>query len=277
MKDKFKATWVSHSSISDFLKCPRLYYLRNVYKDPRTGNKMTVMTPPLALGQIVHEVVEGLSFMKVGERLKTPLSKLFDLAWGKVSGEMGGFRDEKQEREYVARGKKMLSNVEKNPGPILKRAVKIRADGGLPWFWLSEDEEIILCGKIDWLEYLAETDSVHIVDFKTGKNEEDRDSLQLPIYLLLAKNTQKREVSKLSYWYLDRSKKPEKQKLPDYDKAFERVTETAQRVKLARQIEHFKCPKGGCFYCRSLERVLKGEAKKVGVSEYRQDIYILKD
>ncbi len=276
-KDKFKATWVSHSSISDFLKCPRLYYLRNVYKDKRTGNKMTVMTPPLALGQIVHEVVEGLSFMEKDERLKNPLSDLFELAWVKVSGEKGGFKMPSEEEKYKDRGKKMLSTIEKNPGPILSSAIKIRSDGGLPWYWLSEDEDIILCGKVDWLEYLPKTDSVHVIDFKTGKNEEDDESLQLPIYLLLVTNTQKRKVDKLSYWYLDSDKGLVSKKLPEFSEAYDKVLKVAQRVKLARQINHFKCPKDGCFFCRPLERVLKGEGKLVGVSEYRQDVYILPD
>lgn len=275
-KDKFKAYWVSHSSISDYLKCPRFYFLRNVYKDPRTGNKMTVMTPPLALGQIVHEVVEGLSFMKSTDRLKEPLSKYFEAAWDKVSGEKGGFKDKTIEEEYKKRGLSMLAEIEKNPGPILKKAVKIRSDGGLPWYWFSEEENIILCGKIDWLEYLEKSGGVHIIDFKTGKNEEGEDSLQLPIYLLLAKNTQKRKVEKLSYWYLDKGKVVKKD-LPDEKEAKDRVMKVAEKIKLARQIERFKCPKGGCFYCRPLEKVLKGEGKLVGVSDYRQDIYILKN
>ena len=72
-KDKFKALWLSHSSIGDYLKCPRLYFLRNVYKDPISGHKFTVMTPPLALGQAVHEVVESLSVLPTEERLKNSL------------------------------------------------------------------------------------------------------------------------------------------------------------------------------------------------------------
>ena len=77
-KDKFKAVWLSHSSIADFLKCPRLYYLRNVYKDPRTGHKFTIMTPPLALGQAVHEVVEGLSILNVEDRFAVSLLEKFE-------------------------------------------------------------------------------------------------------------------------------------------------------------------------------------------------------
>ena len=36
-KDKYTATWVSHTSLSDYIKCPRAYFLKNVYKDPQTG------------------------------------------------------------------------------------------------------------------------------------------------------------------------------------------------------------------------------------------------
>lgn len=275
--DKYKAVWVSHSSITDFLKCPRLYFLRNVYKDPLTGRKFTIVTPPLALGQAVHEVVESLSSLPVEDRLTVSLRKRFDLAWEKVLGEKGGFKSHDEELEYKERGIKMLKGVEENPGPIIKKAIKIKADGGLPYYWLSLDDNIILCGKIDWIEYLEDVDSVHIIDFKTGKNEEDGESLQLPIYLLLATNTQKRSVKKASYWYLDQGAGMSQKELPDKTHAFERVFDVAKRMKLARQIEHFKCQKDGCFACRPFERVLRGEGKKVAVSEYGQDIFVLND
>src|SRR3989344_5762766 len=128
--DKFKALWVSHSSIADFLKCPRLYYLRNVYKDARTRRKMTVITPHMALGGIVHEVVESLSTLPVGERLLVSPVKKFEVAWGKVEGEKGGFRDSTQESEFKQRGIKMLRSLEENPGPILNKAIKIKTEDG---------------------------------------------------------------------------------------------------------------------------------------------------
>ena len=273
--DKYKAVWVSHSSISDFLKCPRAYFLRNVYKDPRTGHKMAIVTPPLALGQSVHEVLESLSELPTEERLKTSLIKKFDISWEKVTGKRGGFRGSLQEKEYKDRGVSMLKNVEKNPGPILNKAIKIKSEMGLPNYFLSEDANIILCGKIDWLEYLEESDSVHIIDFKTGKRDESDDSLQLPIYLLLVRNTQKRNVEKASYWYIDRSIDLVEKKLPNEKEAFEKVYDVAKRIKLARQLEHFVCPKKGCIHCVPYERLLKGEGEKVGVSDTRQDIYIL--
>lgn len=274
-KDKYSAVWVSHSSISNYLQCPRAYYLNNVYKDPKTGHKIVLMNPSLALGQAVHFVLEELSGLPVDIRFKDNLLDKFELAWETVSGEKGGFIDKKQEKLFKDKGKKMLKFVENNPGPLSNLAVKIKRD--LPYYWLSDEENIILCGKVDWLEYLPETDSVHIIDFKTGKNKEDDKSLQLPIYLLLVHNCQKRRVTKVSYWYLSLLKEPTAKRLPKPEAAHKKVLKVAIRIKKARQKGDFKCPKGkgGCFFCRPLEAVLRKEAKFVGVDNYRQDVYIL--
>ena len=271
--DKYKATWVSHSSIADFVVCPRAYYLRNVFKDPKTGNKITVTSPALSLGQAVHEVIEGLSILPSEERFIISPFKKFDTAWQKVTGKMGGFKTNKEEQEFKERGIKMLNRVIVNPGPILKKAIKIQSDF-IPNYYISQEDQIILCGKIDWLEYLPETDSAHIIDFKTGKNEEEEKSLQLPIYLLLATNTQTKKVTKASYWYLEKNDELTPKELPSLLESEDKVL-TIARIKLARQLNHFVCPTGGCMKCRSLERVLKGEGEKVGVSDTKQDIYIL--
>lgn len=271
--NKFGATWVSHSSMGDFLSCPRLYYLRAIYKDPATGHKVTLMQPPLALGQIVHEVVEGLSQLPVEKRFKEPLLNKYEIAWKKVEGKKGGFTSKEEEEKQKKRGAEMIKRITRSPGPVGRKAVKIKQD--LPHYWLSESEGIILCGKVDWLEYLEETDSVHVVDFKTGKWEEKETSLQLPIYHLLVTNTQKRKVERTSYWYLDKNDEPTEQELPDLEKAYDDVMAVAKRIKLARSLEHFKCPKGGCRYCLPMEEVVRGKRERVGISEYNQDIYVL--
>lgn len=272
--DKYKAVWVSHSSISNFLKCPRLYYLHDVYKDPRTGNKMSITNPAMALGLAVHEVLETLADFPSEERFSIPLTKKFDVIWQKYGGELGGFRDSTQESEYKERGARMLGRLDAEPGILLNKTIKIPTDL-LPNYWISEEDNIILCGKVDWIEYLPETDSVHIVDFKTGKNVEEDSSLQLPIYYLLAKNTQKREVVKASYWYLDNETGMVEKPLPDEKESKEAVMSVATRIKLARAINRMVCETNGCKHCTPYERILKGEGKKVGVSTTRQDVYII--
>lgn len=274
-KDKFTAVWVSHSSISDFLQCPRAYYLKNVYKDPKTQHKLQLINPSLSLGQTVHTVLESLSVLPRDKRFSTPLPQLFEKEWEKVSGEKGGFLSESQEAQFKNRGFEMLKRVYDNPGPLSELAVKIKAEDNLPKFWLSEDDNIILCGKVDWLEYLPETDSVHIIDFKTGKRDEKEDSLQLPIYHLLVDECQNKKVSKASYWYLDRDNRCQEKTLPDLDEARKRVLDVALKMKVARQLEKFDCPNGsdGCFACRPMERIVNGEGKLV--DQGWKDVYIL--
>lgn len=272
---KQNSLWVSHSSIGDFLACPRAYYIRHVYRDPKTNNKVNLINPSLALGQIVHQVLEALSIIKAEDRLKEPLIDQYNKAWEAVSGELGGFKSQEEELEYKNRGAIMINRVMFHPGPIINKAVKLVSPDSLPpRFFLSKEEDILLCGKIDWLEYLPTDDSVHIIDFKTGVNEEKEESLQLPIYALLVKNCQNRKVSKISYWYLEKDNEPQEMPMPDLQKAHDMILTIALQIKEARVNKEFRCPKGGCFACKPLEKILTGEAKKIGTSDY-QDIYIL--
>ncbi|KKS16049.1 MAG: hypothetical protein UU74_C0049G0001, partial [Candidatus Woesebacteria bacterium GW2011_GWA1_41_7] len=96
-------------------------------------------------------------------------------------------------------------------------------------------------------------------------------------YILIATNKQSKDISGASYWYLDRDDGIVDKKLPDIKESYDKVYKVAKRIQLARKINHFKCPKGGCYACRPYERILKGEGEFVGVSDTRQDIYILND
>lgn len=274
VKDKFSALWVSYSSMSDYLKCPRAYYLKNIYRDPKTNHKIMLMQPPLALGQAVHEVLDSLSLLPVEQRFAQSPLVAYEKLWSKVSGKMGGFADKEEEQTFKNRGKAMIDRITKYPGPLARKAIKVRHD--LPYYWLSEADNTILCGKVDWLEYMKDVDGVHIIDFKTGKFDEDGSSLQLPIYYLLATNTQIRPVTKMSYWYLDRDNEPTEMPLPKMEEAVKRVMEVARKVALARKLEHFKClSKDGCRVCRPYEAIVQGRATFVGVGGYAQDIYIV--
>lgn len=276
--DPYTAIWVSHTSIGDFLRCPRAYFLKHMYRDPKSGHKIKLVTAPLSLGQVVHEVIESISILPAEDRLKESLIIKFHTLWGKVSGKRGGFTNPETELRFKKRGEEMLSRVMKHPGPLVKKAVRIKSDRDIIWYWFSENDNLILCGKIDWLEYIPEFNSVHIIDFKTSKNEEDGGSLQLPIYYLLARNCQRRTVDKASYWYIERNNEPVEKKLPDAEGAYKRVLDVAKKIKLARQLNVFKCPyKTGCSACRPMEKIIRGDATFVGVDERGVDIYILED
>lgn len=273
MKDKYSAVWVSHSSISDYLKCPRAYYLRNVYRDPKTNKKISVMEPPLALGQAVHDTIDSLSKLPAEERFVTPLMDTFEKIWQNVSSQKGGFTDGEQEEKFKARARDMINRVVTHPGPLAQKAIKIRQE--LPYYWLSEEDNIILCGRVDWLEYKEDSDSVRIIDFKTGKFDEDPESLQLPIYYLLTSHTQTKPITGISYWYLDRDDTPVDMQIPEVSEAEKKILELARKVALARKLGHFKCREDGCRACRPYEAVLAGKATHVGINTYGQDLYII--
>ncbi len=281
MQDKYTATWVSHSSMGDFLKCPRLYYLHNVYKDPNTGRKMTLVTPYMSLGIAVHNVVEGLGDYPSEERMNRDLQKWFNEEWEKVKGKKGGFINNEQEQLFKERGQKMIETVTKNPRFLTNKRIKLPRNEMPCNFYLSEEDNIILNGLVDWIEYLPD-DTLHIIDFKTGKNEEKDSSLQMPIYFLLCHALQKRRVSKASYWYLETDTLTDKE-LPTYDEAYRAVYDIAIQVKRSRDEKNFSCPKGenGCVHCKPYEDILrfkKGEASPVeyiGIGGFNQDVYLL--
>ncbi len=276
--DKYDAVWVSHSSIGDFLRCPRTYYLHNIYRS-KDGRKINLVSPALSVGLAVHETLEGLGKYKVEERFKKPLLETFEESWTKISGKIGGFKTAEEEINAKARGKEMIERVAKNPGPLLNKTLKLKPEGSktLPNFYLSKTDNIILCGLIDWLEYVEADDSVRVIDFKTGRNKEKKDSLQLPIYALLLNALQRRKVTGAAYWYLDSADAPIDVNLPDINVAHKKVLSIARNVKRARDVGRFECPYGarGCYSCQPYEKVLRGEAEFVGIGGYNQELYLI--
>lgn len=271
--DKYSAVWVSHSSIGDFLKCPRAYFLKNVYKNPDTGRKVQIVSPQMSLGQAIHDTLESLSVLPTDVRFSESLIDRFEVSWKKVSGKKGGFVSDAAEQIYKERGRQMIERVWRNPGPLQNLAVKIKMD--IPHYWLSEEDGIILCGLIDWLEYFEDSDSVHIIDFKTSKTDENKESLQLPIYKLLVENCQTRPLIKASYWYLERKDEPTEVALPDSAESREKVLKIARQIKVARQLGRFKCAhETGCFACEPFEAIIKGEAEFVGTDDFNRDKYL---
>lgn len=267
--------WVSHSSINDFISCPRAYYLKHIFKDPKTKQKINIINPAIALGLAVHDTLESL-VVPLEQRFLEPLDIKYERMWQKVTGILGGFSSETEEAEYKTRGKNMITRVMKNPGPLVNKALKLSLteDTFVPNFLLSKEDNIILCGKIDWMEHVPENNSVHIIDFKTGKNDEKAGSLQLPIYCLLTQNLQKRNIHKVSYWYLDKHDSPTEMPMPDLEDEKENILDIARRIRMVRDSGKFSCQKGGCFACKPFEAIIRGDATFVKKGDY-QDIYVV--
>jgi ATP-dependent helicase/DNAse subunit B len=264
----------------------------------------------MSLGSAVHSVIEPLANLKVAERIdilnsfteknESQLQHKFEDIWKKYSGLMGGFESIEEEKEYKERGLKMIQNVIENPGPIIKKTVKFYSGDFIPNIYLSEKENIILCGLVDWVEYLEENNLLRVIDFKTGLKDEKDDSMQLPIYKVLVESLQKRPVDSGAYWYLDRDKFYKVKEIPDEDVELvkEKLLEIGKQIKkkktakTPKEVEsNFKCKYSengeGCKYCREVEMIYQFDkgllstdnaplVKYLGVGEYKQDLYFVK-
>jgi hypothetical protein len=234
----------------------------------------------LSLGSAVHETLEALKTLPLETRMTRDLLADFERDWEKLaSGKKGGFTNAEDEASAKERGRAMIERVVRNPGPIARKTVRLKKHHNdvVPNFYLSEKEDLILCGAIDWLEYVDHDDSIRVIDFKTGKNEEGSDSLQLPIYVLLLEALQSRKVSGAAYWYLDKDDAPIDVALPDSAEARERVLAIARQIKQARVEKAFSCPRGeaGCYGCTPYEKIMRGEAEYIGLAQYGQDGYLV--
>lgn len=287
---KYNALWLSHSSLSDYLKCPRFYYLRNIWKN-NAGRKVNIVSPYMSLGSAVHQVIEPLANVRAENRFEHDLLEEFDRVWEKYSGLKGGFENTEQENFFKERGVKMIQNVIENKGPLTNKTIKFYNGDFIPNIYLSEVDNIILCGLVDWVEYIEKTDTLKVIDFKTGTKDESEDSYQLPIYKMLVESLQKRRVESGAYWYLDRDKFPKSVELLDEDiedirndilKTGRIIKEKKDNADNVKELEEaFSCPEGGCKHCTDFELIKEYENNKdkvvyLGVGEYKQDLYYIR-
>ena len=237
------------------------------------GKKIQIVSPYLSLGMAVHDSLERIRYLPRAERFDKPLTQIFEEIWVGFEGETGGFKNTDEEKEFKARGYEMIKRVENNPGPLKNLSVVIKEKGDIVSSMLLAPE-IVLCGNVDWVEVLPDG-SLHIIDFKTGKNEEKSESLQLPIYLLLAASyNQARPVSKISYWYLDKNDLPTEVAMPEMTGVWEQLKTVGESMRNARKVypDGIPCPFGGCRYCKEYEAIIQGKGKRLGFDQIREKI-----
>lgn len=264
------AVFISPSTLADFEKCPQLYYYRNVYRSPR-GLKIQIINPPLALGQAIHDTLEQFLKLTPSQRNKDELFKKLEIVWGNLKGEKGGYRSESEEKEFYQKAVMMLERFWKHEHFKNTERYKIP---DFPKVELGND--LILTGKLDWIE--KEGEYYHLIDFKTGKNEEREDSKQLPIYAVLISNILGSSKIKTSYWYLDHEDDLTPVSYGDIEQTTTELTQKGGILKLVRQTNSFRCQSGGesCWACKDILSVAGGKGKLVSIDYTRkQEIYIL--
>ncbi len=248
--------WLSHTSLGDFEKCHKLYYLRNWYRDNTKGNnfRIQVASPYLSLGQAVHDAIDHfVTRYPVNIRTKDKLFHEYDRAWNIRPSLRGGFKDPDQEKYFKDRGEAMLERFFNHPHFASGETLRI----DFPKLPILGEDTAILVGNFDWLE---KTESgLHILDFKTGTSEEEG-SIQLPLYALLAQHNLKLPVEKVSYWYLDRDDEPIEIDLGNIDNVLESVKAKAIEIESLLATKDFVCKQDPCTQrdCLIYQKVASG-------------------
>ncbi|MCL5784527.1 MAG: PD-(D/E)XK nuclease family protein [Patescibacteria group bacterium] len=264
------ALFLSHTSLNDFLICPRTFFLKNVYRSPKTGYKIQITSPFLALGATIHDTIKW--YLEIGENsslLKT--EDQFRNHWWKYHGKRGGFVSREEEAAFGTRGLKMLENFTQNQACLGSR-IPLPV---FPKYPLSEG--VILHGNMDYIGKLSDG-SLQVIDFKTGSKDEDN-PMQLYIYAILAENYFRKEVSRASFWYLDRDDNPKEVVLDSLEAKIDWLTQRGQEIKKAIEENNWQCIQGEslCRDCRDYGAILEGKGELVFIDHaYKKEIYFLK-
>lgn len=265
------AIFLSNTSLNDFLSCPRAYYLKNIYRDPRNNYRIQIASPYLALGATVHDVIKWYLTSEDVPTFEATKQKFNDL-WGKYHGKRGGFTLGQDEADFVNRGIKILENFVKNA----KRLEKLAPPAHFPKYPLLPD--VILTGNMDFVGFLPDG-SLHVVDFKTGSKDEES-PLQLYIYAILSENYYGKPVKRASFWYLDREDSPKEAILGSVEQNLQWLIDKSKQVKEAWERNHWECVKGEdmCRDCRDYQAVLDGKGEFMYTDHsFKKEVYFLTD
>lgn len=263
------ALFISNTALKDFQKCPRAYYLKNRYRDPKTGYRLQVVSAPMTLGSLVHDAIKW--FLQTNRLAsQEEVIKKYRNHWLKYRGKRGGFKSNEEEAVYGKKGLQMLDNFFDNLPNL---------EPNLPSYDFLRyliDEKIVLNGKVDFLGLLPDG-SLHVTDFKTGTKDEE-DSLQLHIYAILAESNFQKAVSKISYWYLERETSPKEAVLDSLTERLEWIKNKALEINEAIKKDNWVCIEGGSLYseCKIYQAIIDGKGEfQFSDDDFRKDIYFL--
>ncbi len=263
------AILISHTSLTDYLKCPRSFYLKNIYRDPRQGYKLQIASPNLTLGAIIHDTIKWYLEAEVKPTKEETVKKFRNL-WCKYRLKKGGFSSAQEEATYGKRGLKMLDNFLSHVSILEPCAPFLH----FPKFKLIDN--VILFGNMDFIGKCKDG-TLHVVDFKTGIHDEDS-ALQLNIYAILAEANLQIPVSKASFWYLDRDDGPKSIVLDPLDGQIEWLRQKGLELKISIKEGNWICVKSPdlCRDCQSYQAILEGKGEYLFADDaFKKEVYFL--
>lgn len=253
----------SPSRLKMFSQCQKSYYF--YYLDPiysRMKGELKRLPQNIfsfhTLGKAVHNAITLFYHLPPTERTEKQLLENLkevwrsEVMWNKNPplGKWGGFKTLEEERDSYRQAILMLKNffkitelepeIEYLPTKDFRRSIDDYIDLINP---LSEDFDI--SGKFDLI--MKDGDSLHIVDFKTSKYEDDND-FQLRFYKVLAENKFKKPVRRASFYFLRTGSKKEFDLEKQETKEIKE--EILEKVKQIQATKHFETKTNKlCKFC----------------------------
>ena len=276
----------SPSKLNMFTSCPKsyeFYYLDPIYSVMKGDLKRLPQNiySFFTLGKAVHNALTLFFHSLPEQRTKDSLKEHLKETWRSEAmknknpplGQWGGFETLEEERQSYGEALKMLDNfiemleedfeIEYLPTDDFYHSIKDYQDLITP---LSNDFDI--SGKFDLVA--RESDGLHIVDFKTGKREEEN-PFQLRFYKILAEEKFKKPVNKASFYFLKTGNKKEFDL--EKEKGEEIKAEILGKIDEIAGTENFEArPSKLCKFC--LYQTFcpkKGEVKKMAGEIRKED------
>lgn len=207
----------SYSKLTLFSKCKKKYYFN--YLDPEIAPIKKQFIKPRdykTKGQAVHGAITLFYHLFPEEQTFENLKKCLSNAWFSeidVSkepplGKTGGFENLEHERKVYLDSLYLLKNflkIEKVSPSLFFLPTKNIRDSFDDYKNLIKpiDDKFFVSGKFDRVDKLK-NGNLKVIDFKTGKN--DQDYFQLKFYKVLAELNFNKKVDIVSFYYLDKKK-----------------------------------------------------------------------
>jgi len=280
----------SPSKLSMFSQCPKsyhFYYLDPIYSQMK--NDLKKLPDNIwsfhTLGKAVHNAITLFYHSPPEQRTKEQLKEhlketwLSEVIWNKKPplGKWGGFETLEKERESYRQALQMLDNfielaeiepeIEYLPTNDFRRSIDDYKN-----LITTLNEDFAISGKFDLI--VKDDGFLHILDFKTGKKE-DNDHFQLKFYKALAEEKFKKPVKKASFYFLRTCNKKEFDLQEETERIKEEILEKINQIKLTKNFE--PKPDKLCKFC--LFKTFCPEKEKVNevtkekrIEEYSDDL-----
>lgn len=270
-------------SIGIYTKCPKQYYFEyldnytSVYPNKQKLKQVQIKAGKrreLIFGELLHIVLNLFFHLSEEERSEEKLLTLLKEVWmrgeDKAREKKGGFPDLEDERDWYREANSILKRFyqTRDLSPTITYLPEIEKEGEFVdanFLKVPLQSDVVLAGKIDRID--REEGGFHLIDYKTGKSEED-DEFQLMVYSILAEEALGKPPTKTSYLYLRsgnlKSFQPSKETKAQ---AKAKVLEIAEKIR--NDNEFSPHPTKLCHWCNYVEFCpAKEEAKKL-IAEYK--------